>query len=152
MRLLVVEAAGVLYRSEETPPNALPITSGLRFVRALTEGLGVPVAVVAQLDAVNAEAVLQSWLKTYDVTYAHTIHGSTERDTATFWEQDVLAFLGSLQAQPPAVVTSSPLVAMMLSQRAVPTVQFRPPDGNAPNWGPTRSSWANKYALIEEGW
>lgn len=150
MRLLVVEAPGVLYPSEERPPNADPITSGLRLVRAITEGFGVPVAIVGQIPVENHREVLKAWLTTYDITHAHILSDIGTQRNLEFWESEVLTHLGAMQAQPPVVITSSTAIAEMLTTRAVPTIQFRPPDGNAPNWGPQRSSWADKYTFTEE--
>lgn len=143
MRVLVVEAPGVLYPSESSLPNADPITSGLRLVRALTEGFGVATLIVGQTDTTTHEEQLKAWLRTYDVTFNWTVTDDKTAPLMEFWERKVMTFLGSLRASPPAVLTSSPAIAQMLATKAVPTIQFRPPDGIAPDWGPMASSWVN---------
>ena len=149
MRILVVEAPGVLYPRESTLPNADPITSGLRLVRALTEGFGISTLVVGQTPSVNHEEQLKAWLRTYDVTFNWVVTDDQALPLQQFWERKVMTFLGSLRAQPPAVVSGSPLVSSMLAGKSVPTIQFRPPDGIAPDWGPMASSWENP-PLTEE--
>lgn len=143
MRVLVVEAPGVLYPAESSLPNADPITSGLRLVRALTEGFGVSVLVAGQVGTVNHEEQLKAWLRTYDVTFNWTVTDDKALPLQEFWERKVMTFLGSLRAQPPVVLTSSPLISHLLAGKSVPTIQFRPPDGIAPDWGPQASSWKN---------
>lgn len=143
MRVLVVEAPGVLYPAESSLPNADPITSGLRLVRALTEGFGVSTLVVGQVGGGEHEAQLKAWLRTYDVTFNWVVSDDKRTSLMEFWERKVMTFLGSLRAAPPAVLTGSPLVSQMLASKAVPTIQFRPPDGIAPDWGPMASSWVN---------
>jgi hypothetical protein len=144
VRVLVVEAPGVLYPTEAALPNADPITSGLRLTRALTEGFGVSVLVVGQVPSDSHEQQLKAWLRTYDVTFNWVVSASNRTSLMEFWERKVMTFLGSLRAAPPAVVTSSPLIGQMLASKAVPTIQFRPPDGGTPDWGPMASSWVNQ--------
>jgi hypothetical protein len=149
VRVLVVEAPGVLYPGESFPPNADPITSGLRLTRAMSEGFGISVLVVGQLPTVDHEKQLKAWLRTYDVTFNWTVTSDRHTTVQEFWERKVMTFLGSLRAAPPAVVSASPWVCNMLASKSVPTLQFRPPDGIAPNWGPMASSWENP-TFVEE--
>jgi len=144
MRLLIVEAPGVLYPYDQRPPNADPITSGLRFVRALTEGYGVSVLIVAQVAAEDHERQLREWLKVYDVEHAWILTDDGSKSHRQFWETDVLTYIGSLHGTPTVAVVPHTPVAKMLASRSVPVVRFYPPDGQAPDWGPTNSSWASK--------
>lgn len=144
MRLLVVEAPGVLYPSDQHPPNADPITSGLRLVRALTEGFGVSTLFVGQSPMVNHEEQLREWCKAYDVQHTWLVTADNRTSVMEFWERKVMSFLGKQRAVPPVVLTASPVVGQMLTTRGVATIQYRPPSGNAPDWKPQASSWVNQ--------
>lgn len=150
MRTLVVDAPGVLYPYNQYPPNCDPIPSGLRLVRSLTEGFGVSVLVVGQNPVPNHEDSLKAWLTVYDVTHTWLETGDEELDHVAFWERNVLTRLGAQQAQPPVIISSSTSVCRMLSERSVATIQFRPPRGLAPDWGPMKSTWASKAPPTEE--
>ena len=149
-RVLIVDAPGVLYPSESYPPNCDPISSGLRLVRALTEGYGVSVLVAGQLPTPDHETQLKAWLTVYDVQHGWLTTGDGAQTHLEFWERVVLSRLGRLQATPPVVVTASPGVSDMLQKRSVPSIQFRAPEGIAPDWGPTASTWADKAPPKEE--
>lgn len=144
MRLLVVEAPGVLYPSEQHPPNADPTPSGLRLVRALTEGFGVSTLIVGQSPTVNHEEQLKTWCRAYDVQFTWTVTADNRTSLVEFWERKVMSFLGQQRAVPPVVLTASPLVGQMLTARGVATIQYRQPSGNAPDWKPLASSWVNQ--------
>jgi hypothetical protein len=149
-RVLVVDAPGVLYPAEKYPPNCDPITSGLRLVRALSEGYGVPVLVVGQIPSAAHQLQLKAWLSVYDVQHGRLETGDQSLDDLEFWEKEVLTVLGSMQATPPVVITANQRISRMLMARSVPSIQFRAPAGIAPDWGPTASSWAAKAPTIEE--
>lgn len=150
MRLLVVDAPGVLYSEKETPPTANPITSGLRLVRALTDGFGVPVLVAGQIPGEMHETQMAAWLKVYDVQHAFTVTDPGSKRYLDFWEEDVMSRLGSMRATPPAVITASAGLGKLLARCSVPTIQYRQPEGKAPDWRPTASTWAAKAPHTEE--
>jgi hypothetical protein len=149
MRLLIVEAPGVLYPYDQQPPNADPIYSGLRFVRALTEGYGVSVLIVGQLSAVDPDMQLKEWLRIYDVQHAWILTGDGSKPDREFWETDVLTYIGKLRGTPTMAVVPHTPTATMLARRSVPVLRFLPPVGKVPDWGPTNSSWASKQPVEE---
>lgn len=148
-RVLVIDAPGVLYPAGQRPPNADPITSGLRLARALTEGYGVGVVLTAQIPLSNHEVQLRTWAATYDITQSWLVTDDAMVPPVEFWERKVMTFLGSMRATPPVVLTAHPQIANMLSSKSVPSIQFRAPDGIAPDWGPAVSSWADKMRIEE---
>jgi len=150
VRLLIVEAPGVLYPIDNNPPNADPITSGLRLVRALTEGFGVSVLLVAQIPSQDHELQLKAWADTYDVSNTWRITEDETQDHLQFWETTVMTYIGRLRATPVLALTAHTPVAHMLATRSVPTSRFYAPDGNAPDWGPATPAWANSAHLFEE--
>lgn len=144
VRVLVVEAPGVLYPLGQNPPNADPITSGLRLVRSLSEGYGVGLLLVAQVPLSNHDAQLRAWAAQYDVSLTWTVTDDAKAPPLEFWERKVMTTLGAMRATPPVVLTAHPQIAHMLASKSVPTIQFRRPDGIAPDWGPAVSSWQEK--------
>lgn len=150
VRLLIVEAPGVLFPIDQVPPNADPITSGLRFVRSLTEGYGVGVLLVAHLHGVpQPEDALNAWTKMYDVEHGWRV-ATSDSTPVDFWKTQVTTMIGKLRATPVLAVTSHTLVAQYLATVGIPTMRFYAPDGSAPDWGPATSSWANVAPASEE--
>jgi hypothetical protein len=146
VRLLIVEVPGVLYPSDHVLPRADPIVSGLRFVRALSEGYGVSTLMVANAPEVQ----LRAWLKIYNVETTWVVSGDGSKAPLDFWTTDVLTFIGKLNATPTVAVTAHTPTAKMLASRAIPVVRYHEPDGIMPDWGPTNSSWADKAPEPEE--
>lgn len=138
MKVLILDAPGLLYPTTQPLPNADPIQSGVMLARKMIDAMALPVLMCSQADSDQ----LKSWCKAYDVFYTWQARGEDGESTYDYWDRVVLTLLGQQRANAAVCLTADERVAVKLAATGIPTAQFRQA-GGMPDWAPRASSWEN---------
>lgn len=138
MKVIVLDAPGLLYPDTQAPPTADPVRSGVLLARKLIDAMAVPVLLTSQAEP----KALKEWCKAYDVFYTWHVHGEGAETTFDYWDREVLTTLGRNRLSVEVVLTADERVAVKLADAGLPTIQFRAP-GGMPDWAPRASAWRN---------
>lgn len=142
MKLIVVDAPGLLYPEGHCAPNADPLPSGIDFARRIMQGYGASTIVIAHDDSDVVE--LRSWMALYKVSPSWVLVETPRTSTEDFITKVVLNEINRLGGTPALLVTANRIHSMLMVQRNIPAALFIKAADGVPDWKTRGSSWVNE--------
>lgn len=142
MKLLVIDAPGLLYLDGQSPPVADPIPVGIDIVRRVMEGYGSSAMVVHHGDADPVE--LRSWLSVYKITPTWVLSEPTRTTTEDFVQKVILREVGKVQGTLALFVTANSEHARFMQMKSITSLMMMRAEDGVPDWKARGSSWSNE--------